>query len=75
MESYIRREVFTEATPPGGLYDWDHLQFGTTAGVSVYSPSIGVDVMAMVDQVLDNGDLSTAAFRSRAFGYIYIIEE
>jgi prepilin-type N-terminal cleavage/methylation domain-containing protein len=66
---------FTRATPAGGFYDWDYQQFGVTAGVSVFSPTAGIDVMQRVDRILDDGNLTSGRFRERSSGYILVIED
>ena len=75
MNDYLHKAVFEGQTPAGGFYDWDQGQFGTTAGVSVYSPTVELEILQKVDDILDDGDLSAGRFRSRAAGYIYVIEE
>ena len=75
MRSLVKQNTFEAKTPAGGNYDWDQGQFGTIAGVSVYSPTVEIDVMQKVDQILDDGNLSAGRFRSRSGGYIYVIEE
>lgn len=75
MNDYLHQSTFEAKTPAGGNYDWDQGQFGTIAGVSVYAPTVEVDVLQKVDDILDDGNLSAGRFRSRAAGYIYIIEE
>lgn len=75
MNDYLRKSVFEAKTPAGGNYDWDNGQFGTTAGVSVFSPTVELEVLQKVDTILDDGNLAAGRFRSRAAGYIYVIEE
>lgn len=76
MASYLpKRMNWTLETPIGGQWDWDHLQFGVTAGVSVYLPLASVEQMQRVDRQIDDGDLATGMFRTRTSGYISVIEE
>ncbi len=75
MEDYLKESAFERKTPAGGNYDWDQGQFGTIAGVSVYSPTVELEVMQKIDQILDDGNLTSGIFRSRSAGYIYVIEE
>ena len=74
MEEYLQDFPWTEDTPIGGQWDWDYLQFGVRAGVSVYQPDVTVDRMRDIDAIIDDGDLSTGIFRARSDGYIRIIE-
>ncbi len=74
-EKYIRASDWAAITPIGGRWDWDYLQFGVTAGISVYRPDSTVEEMREIDSMLDDGNLSTGRFRARTAGYIYIMEE
>ncbi len=74
MEEYLRRIRWSEPTPIGGLWDWDYEQFGYLAGVSVYRPNRTPTEMQEIAARIDDGGLSSGNFRSRADGYIYIIE-
>ena len=74
MADYLRRIAWTQPTTIGGQWDWDNSQFGFKAGVSVYSPTASIDQMLRIDQMIDDGNLATGDFRSRADGYIGIIE-
>ncbi len=75
MGEYLGKFPWAEDTCIGGQWDWDYQQFGFEAGVSVYRPNWGADLMLKVDEVLDDGNLSTGQFRQRSAGYIYILEE
>ncbi|NCD34633.1 MAG: prepilin-type N-terminal cleavage/methylation domain-containing protein [Spartobacteria bacterium] len=61
--------------PLGGQWDWDYNQFGGLTGVSVYKPQLSTAKMAIIDRIIDDGNLVTGQFRSRNNGYIYVIEE
>jgi len=74
MADYLRRIAWTQPTTIGGQWDWDNGQFGFKAGVSVYSPTASIDRMLRIDQMIDDGNLATGDFQSRANGYIGIIE-
>lgn len=75
MGEYLGHFPWVKDTCIGGQWDWDYQQFGIEAGVSVYQPDWGPDRMIKVDEVMDDGNLSTGHFRQRAAGYIYILEE
>jgi prepilin-type N-terminal cleavage/methylation domain-containing protein len=75
MAEYLGTFPWTQTTPIGGQWDWDNGQFGSKAGVSVYQPAAGQAQMRQIDQMIDDGDLSTGSFRERAAGYISIIED
>jgi type II secretory pathway pseudopilin PulG len=74
MVDYLRRIAWTQPTTIGGQWDWDNSQFGFKAGVSIYLPSASIDQMLRIDQIIDDGNLATGEFQSRANGYIGIIE-
>jgi prepilin-type N-terminal cleavage/methylation domain-containing protein len=74
MADYLRRIAWTQPTTIGGQWDWDNSQFGFKAGVSVYSPTASIGQMLRIDQIIDDGNLATGEFQSRANGYIGIIE-
>lgn len=73
-EAYIPNTIWGKTTSIGGNWDWDLGQFGCRAGVSVYQPSWSDADMADIDARIDDGNLSTGAFRKRSQGFIYIIE-
>jgi prepilin-type N-terminal cleavage/methylation domain-containing protein len=75
MADYLGRFPWRDETAIGGRWDWDYLQFGFTAGVSIYQPDWGAGEMAGIDQLLDDGNLATGEFQARSDGYIYIIEQ
>jgi prepilin-type N-terminal cleavage/methylation domain-containing protein len=75
MVDYLRRIEWTKPTTLGGSWDWDNGQFGFKAGVSVYSPTASSGQMLRIDKIIDDGNLATGEFRSRANGYIGIIED
>ena len=74
MADYLRRIAWTEPTTIGGQWDWDNSQFGFKAGVSVYSPTASIGQMLRIDKIIDDGNLATGEFQSRANGYIGAIE-
>jgi general secretion pathway protein G len=74
MGPYLGRFDWTADTVLGGQWDWDYKVFGITAGVSVYRPSSSAAEMAKIDGLLDDGNLNTGSFRSRANGYVSILE-
>ena len=74
MAEYLGSFPWTENTSLGGQWDWDYLQFGCKAGVSVYRPSAPLTQLGRLDEAIDDGDLASGDFRSRASGYISILE-
>ncbi len=74
MAPYLTELAWTEKTTIGGKWDWDYRVFGVIAAVSVTDPKWDEDLMTEIDDVLDDGNLSTGEFRKRSGGYMYIIE-
>ncbi len=74
MSEYLSGFPWNEDTVIGGQWDWDFLQFGTHAGVSVYQPDWDDSQMAEIDSIIDDGNLSSGQFRKRTAGYIYVLE-
>lgn len=75
MEEYLQKIKWTEPTALGGEWDWDFRVFGVEAGVSVYRPDVGLPQLRSLDKIIDDGVLASGIARTRADGYIYIIEE
>ena len=74
MSGEFRNASWTANTSIGGQWDWDYKQFGFTAGISVYQPTVSVAQMQEIDRLIDDGNLNTGNFRSRTSGYIYILQ-
>jgi prepilin-type N-terminal cleavage/methylation domain-containing protein len=74
MDEYLRAMSWDRPTTIGGHWEWDYLQYGYTAGVSVHQPDRTDAHMSKIDKMVDDGDLTTGAFRKRVNGYIYVIE-
>ena len=74
MVGLIDPATWSQGRPAGGQWDWDHGQFGVTAGVSVFQPQYTAAQMTEVDRLLDDGDPATGRFRARANGYIYVVQ-
>jgi hypothetical protein len=73
MEEYIDLGGWTRPTPIGGRWDWDFDEFGVTAAISVWRPTASAEELLLIDQTIDDGDLSTGTFRERANGYMFVI--
>jgi prepilin-type N-terminal cleavage/methylation domain-containing protein len=73
MATYFNANFnWTAPTPIGGRWDWDYKSFGFTAGVSVINP----DETPEIDAMIDDGDLSSSAFKQTAGGrYTRILED
>ena len=74
MEEYLNTSIFTSTTPAGGSYDWDKGVFGITAAVSLRGATVGAETILKIDEIIDDGNLSTGTVRSRPGGLLYVIE-
>lgn len=75
MSGYLSNFQWSEKTSIGGHWDWDYEVFGVTAAISVHQPSWSTEEMEQIDALIDDGSLSSGSFRTRAGGYMYVIEE
>ena len=75
MEDYVEPGDFERKTPLGGLWDTEGTDSGFTAGLGVHfddpSENPGVEVMSQVDALIDDGDLTTGAFRQATTDRFY----
>lgn len=66
---------WAKATPIGGKWDYDANVFGLVAGISVELPDRTIAQMSEIDRMIDDGDLTTGAFRQRTNGYVYLLAD
>lgn len=70
-----RLTKFSEPTHQGGLWDWEYKAVGVTAGVSLRQGTFDQQVLARIDEILDDGDLTQGLFRTtNGDGVTYILE-
>lgn len=74
MSGEFRNAAWIANSSIGGQWDWDYKQFGFTAGISIYQPTVPVTQMQEIDKKIDDGNLNTGHFRARTSGYIYILQ-
>ncbi len=76
VEAYIPTARWVETTPLGGNYNWEGPNNYPYAGVSVFQPTASASTFALLDAVLDDGNVGTGRFRIGTNGrYTYIIDE
>jgi prepilin-type N-terminal cleavage/methylation domain-containing protein len=73
-DGYIKQTQWEKTTPIGGNYDWDPDQFFNSNGVSVDAYTVSDDQVALLDKMVDDGDLTTGLFRQRGGGVIWIMD-
>ena len=67
MDIYFGKTLrWSGSTPLGGNWDWDAGVFGVAAAVSVIDPTAPPEQFTVVDQKIDDGNVSTGRFRSIA---------
>jgi prepilin-type N-terminal cleavage/methylation domain-containing protein len=75
-EKYLPLQTWVAETPFGGNYNWEGPDQYAYAGVALGGVSDEDETMTMVDDVLDDGDLTTGRFRITANGrYTLVIDE
>lgn len=75
MESYLANFEWAKETPIGGLWSWERDVNGYKAGVGVTGPTVSQRKLEEIDRAIDDGNLATGQFRTRAGGCVLIIEE
>ena len=76
MEDYLNENQWNAATPIGGNYNWEGPDGYPYAGVSVTGTSADNAYLLSIDELVDDGNLSSGDYRITPNGrYTYIIEE
>lgn len=71
----IKMEDWFRGPAIGGEYDWDMDVNGVAAAVAIANPTADVLQLTKLDEKLDDGNLSTGAFRQVYSGLIYVLQE
>lgn len=77
MEDYIKSATWTTASPIGGRFDWVFNGFSSgspIAAVSITGYTTGDDPVQKLDDIMDDGDLSTGIIQKSGSAILYIIE-
>jgi type IV pilus assembly protein PilA len=72
MEDSLRS--WNEPTPVGGQWDWDRGVLGINAGVTLINSTASNAVLERIDEILDDGNLSTGRFQKLGNGVTLILE-
>ena len=77
MDEYQNPSLWANETPVGGYYNWDGPDSYPYAGLSIDPPSeVALSEREMLDELMDDGDLSQGRFRTGTNGRpTWIIEE
>ena len=77
MEDYIKSADWTTSPPIGGHYDWVFNGFGgggVTAAIAVTNYTSGDGPIIKLDELMDDGNLSSGIIQKAGGSVIYIIE-
>ncbi len=64
---------FTEETAVGGTYDWEYMTMNVTAGISIVGSNLDTRLAQKIDEILDDGNLSTGRFIANGSRYTYVL--
>ena len=64
---------FTEETAVGGKYDWEFQVMGVTAGISIVGSNLDARLAGKIDEILDDGDLSSGQFIVNGARYTFVL--
>lgn len=76
-QPYFKGTAWYKVPPNGGYWDWEVNRLGFIASVGLVEGNNSLDpaVYEGVDEILDDGNLSTGVFRKSNDRYIYILQE
>lgn len=77
MDLYLGSRIAFNATPVGGAWEWEYNVGGVKAAIAVNFTGAYEDPIRMqgVDEIFDDGILTTGAFRQASGNkYIYVLE-
>lgn len=76
-EPYFEGTAWYQTPPNGGYWDWEVNRLGFVASVGLTEGDNGLDpaVYERIDDILDDGDLSTGIFRKASNRYLYILQQ
>jgi prepilin-type N-terminal cleavage/methylation domain-containing protein len=74
MQPYLESTAWNKPAPNGGVWDWEYNRLGVTAGIALTEERDMPGLFTRVDELLDDGDLSTGYFIKTEYRYLLILE-
>ena len=74
MHGYLPHMNWSNATPIGGLWDWDATNYGISYGLSVREPDRTDEEMREIDMHVDDGNILTGNFLKKVDRFIFVLE-
>ena len=76
IENYVPVQPWVQETPLGGHYNWEGPDYYPYAAISFFEPTASTELMQQLDATIDDGVITTGAFRLTANGrFTYVIDE
>ncbi len=74
VEAHVNNTLFTSGTPLGGYYNWEGPDSYPYAGVAIESPTVDEAKLIQLDELMDDGNLSSGKFQKTPNSrYTYIL--
>lgn len=75
VASYLKGTTWDQEPIPGGYYDWEYDREGFTASISLAYDRDFPEVFTKVDQIVDDGNLSSGRFVKISERYFFVLEK
>jgi prepilin-type N-terminal cleavage/methylation domain-containing protein len=75
LEQSIKRAKFEALPGIGGQFDWDYNTNGVHAAIAVANPTADNAQLVKLDELMDDGSLTTGALRQVPSGQIYVLQQ
>lgn len=75
LTNQISSAAWTSVNSLGGRWNWDAYRLGIKAGIATTGVTASTEQMTAIDQMIDDGDLTTGRFRAFSGRYILVLDE